>query len=262
MTSEAATITPARGFIAEHAHYTDDAGFWEGHALRLGGPVLDLGAAAGRITVPVAALGVHVVAVDADPEMLEVLMQRAADAGCAASITPVVGDMSTCPLPPQVSLAIVPMNTLQVLLDPESRATTFARIADALRPGGELIFDLSVPDFDDIAARIGDVIPTGNHRDHATGALLAHTATYDALDLPSRTLDFRIIVDRLLPDGTRAHDERAHRVHLYAPDEVRALIAAAGLEVVSVHAGFHGEPFSADASERQVWRCRRPGAPA
>ena len=46
MRADVADISPARGFIAEHAHYMDDAGFWEAHAARLGGPVIDLGAAA------------------------------------------------------------------------------------------------------------------------------------------------------------------------------------------------------------------------
>ena len=45
------SISPARGFLAEHAHYDEDAGFWEDHADRPGGPVVDLGTAAGRIAV-------------------------------------------------------------------------------------------------------------------------------------------------------------------------------------------------------------------
>lgn len=259
MTSEMVTTTPARGFIQEHAHYLDDAGFWERHAARLGGPVLDLGCAAGRIAVPIASRGVQVIAVDDDPEMLDVLAGRATEAGCAGRITPVVADMAAFMPPPDLALVIVPMNTLQVLLAPDERASVFGRVAAALRPGGEFIFDLSVPDFDDITARLGEVIPTGTYRDSATGAVLTHTAVYDALDLPSRTLDFRVIIDRDLPDGTRTHDERPHRVHLYDPDEVRSLLTRAGLEVRALHAGFHGEPFDAAASERQVWRCARPG---
>ena len=74
-------ISPARGFMAEHAHYDDDAGFWERHADRLGGPVCDEGAAAGRVSLRLASRGHEVWAVDTDPEMLEVLVERAAGAG-------------------------------------------------------------------------------------------------------------------------------------------------------------------------------------
>jgi SAM-dependent methyltransferase len=258
--SDVITISPARGFAAEHAHYLDDAGFWRAHAERLGGPVLDLGAAAGRIAVEVAAVGVDVFALDADPEMLQVLRERADAAGVAAHITTIEGRMEDADLPSGIALAIVPMNTLQVLVDAGARTRTFARVAQTLRPGGEFIFDLSVPDLDDISDWLGDVIPTGSHHDPDTGAVLVHTAVYDALDPVTRTLDFRVIVDRTLPDGVQAHDERHHHVHLYTPDEVRALATNAGLEIMAVDGGFSAEPFDPRQSERQVWRCRRPEA--
>ena len=252
--------SPARGFVAEHAHYGDDAGFWEAHATRLGGPVLDLGAAAGRVAIAIAGLGIPVVAVDADPEMLDVLSERAEQAGVAALIETVVGRMGACALPGDTALAIVPMNTLQVLVGADDRAATFRSVAACLRPGGEFIFDLSVPDIDDISARLGEIIPTGQYVDPATGVRLAHTAVYDAIDASHRTLDFRVVVDRTFPDGTTAHDERLHHVHLYEPDEVHTLVTDAGLEVLTLHAGFHSEPFDAVRSERQVWRCRAPEA--
>ena len=102
--TDALALSPARGFIAEHAHYVDDAGYWEAQAARLGGPVVDLGCAAGRIAVPLAAAGHDVVAVDADPEMLAVLMERAAEAGVADRIHPVAAPMQHAPLPAGVPL--------------------------------------------------------------------------------------------------------------------------------------------------------------
>jgi SAM-dependent methyltransferase len=250
--------SPARGFMAEHAHYSDDSGFWDAHAMRLGGPVLDLGAAAGRVAIPIALLGVPVVAVDSDPEMLDVLRARAEEAGVAALVETIEGRMGACALPRDTALAIVPMNTLQVLVGADERDATFRDVAACLRPGGEFVFDLSVPDLDDIADRLGDVIPTGTHLDADSGALLVHTAVYDAIDPDTRTLDFRVIVDRTLPDGTPVHDERTHHVHLYTPEEVRALALNARLEIVALDGGFAGERFDPERSERQVWRCRRP----
>ena len=260
--TEATSISPARGFVAEHAHYGDDAGFWDAHAARLGGPVIDLGAAAGRVCIPIAALGIPVTAVDADQEMLDVLRERADAAGVAQHITTLCGRMGACPLPGGAALVIVPMNTLQVLVAPDERRRAFADIAAALRADGEFIFDLSVPDLDDIVDRLGEIIPTGEHVDTESGAVLVHTATYDAIDQETRTLDFRVIIDRTFPDGSRSHDERAHHVHLYTPDEVEGLVTGAGLDIVAVDAGFRGEPFDPDHAERQVWRCRKPGVTA
>ena len=260
--TETLHISPATGFIAEHAHYLDDAGFWEAHARRLGGPVIDVGAAAGRVTIALAALGLQVFATDTDPEMLAVLDARARAAGVDAHITTVQARLGIDPLPAPAALVIVPMNTLQVLVDPTHRRQAFADVASALMPAGEFIFDLSVPDLDDIAAQLGEVLPTGHSIDIDTQAVLTHTAMYDAIDADTRTLDFRVIIDRVFPDGSGAHDERPHHVHLFTPDEVRQLVHDAGLEVVSVHAGFHDEPFDPVDSERQVWRCRKPGAVA
>ena len=67
---EGTLITPARGFMAEHDHYHDDDGFWEAHADRLGGPVCDVGAAAGRISLRVAE-GVCLEGRDADGTLAE-----------------------------------------------------------------------------------------------------------------------------------------------------------------------------------------------
>jgi SAM-dependent methyltransferase len=258
--TDVVTTSAAQGFVAEHAHYCDDAGFWLAHAERLGGPVLDLGAAAGRVAIDIAAAGIPVIALDADPEMLQVLRERADAAGVIAPITLMTGRMEERDLPSDLALVIVPMNTLQVLVNADDRARTFAHVARALRPGGEFIFDLSVPDLDDIVDRVGALISTGTHHDADSGAFLVHTAVYDALDRDTRTLDFRIIVDRTLPDGTQVHDERSHHVHLYTPEEVRALAVQAGLEIVAIDGGFSGERFEPQHSERQVWRCRRPEA--
>ncbi len=252
---------PARGFITEHAHYLDDAGFWQAHAVRLGGPVVELGAAVGRIAVSLAAAGLSVIAVDSDAAMLAVLMERAAEAGVQARITPLLGDMAHVALPCPTPLIIVPMNTLQVLVAPDDRRALFASVASALPPGGEFIFDLTVPDLRDAVAAMGNIIPTGQHRDSATGDVLVHSAVFDVVDPTTHTVDFRVIIDRHLADGSCAHDERRHLVHLYEPAEVGALVEAAGLTTIAVHAGFHGEPFDPTHAERQVWRCVKPGGP-
>ncbi|MFZ4756101.1 MAG: class I SAM-dependent methyltransferase [Miltoncostaeaceae bacterium] len=261
MRAEVADISPARGFIAEHAHYMDDAGFWEAHAARLGGPVIDLGAAAGRTAIPIALLGIDVIAVDSDPEMLAVIRERAGGTPAAARITLVEASMEGAALPTGAALVIVPMNTLQVLLDPDDRAQCFAHVAASLRPHGEFIFDLAVPDLDAIEWALGDTISTGRSRDPASGDVLVHTAVFDSLDRATHTLDFRVIVERAGTAGSTQRVERRHLVHLYTHDEVQALVQSAGLTVLAVHSGFSGERFT-DSSERQVWRCAHPGPTA
>ena len=169
--------------------------------------------------------------------------------------------MQDAALPVGAALVIVPMNTLQVLVDPVDRALCFAHVAASLRRGGEFIFDLAVPDLDAIEWAIGDTISTGRSRDPASGDVLVHTAVFDSLDRTSHTLDFRVIVERADAAGSTQRVERRHLVHLYTYDEVQALVASAGLTVLAVHSGFRGERFT-DSSERQVWRCACQGPTA
>lgn len=254
--SPALTISPARGFIAEHAHYDDDIGFWEAHADRLGGPVCDLGAAAGRVTVRIAARGHDVWAVDTDPEMLEVLMERASAAGVEARVHPVLGSM-TDPLPvDDAALVAIPMNSLQLLLAPEERIACLRHAATGLRPDGEMIFDLAMPHLDVTSELRGCVLDTGHSVDAASGDLLMHRAIFDEVDVASGDVALRLLIDRIHPDGSRTTVERGHRLHLYAPEEIPAVAAEAGLVVLSADGGFRGERLTADC-ERHVWRLGR-----
>src|SRR5205823_1495015 len=85
----------AERFAIEHAHYTEDLPHWRRLARELGSPVLDLGAAVGRVALPLAADGAEVWALDADPDMLAELGRRLAetDAHLAGRVHPVHGDL-------------------------------------------------------------------------------------------------------------------------------------------------------------------------
>ena len=252
-------ISPARGFIAEHAHYDDDLGFWEDHADRLGGPVCDLGAAAGRVSVRVAARGHHVWAVDTDPEMLEVLVERASREGVIDRVHPVAGSMTDALPVREAGLVAVPMNSLQLLLDPSDRLACLAHASRGLRADGEMIFDLAMPHLEVTADLRGCVLDTGHSIDAENGDLLLHTATFDEVDTATGDVALRLMIERIRPDGSRATVERGHRLHLYDPDEIPPLAQAAGLRVVGVQGGFRDEPLSAD-SERHVWRLAKDAA--
>ena len=60
----------ARRFALEHAHYVQDIPYWRAAAARCGSPVLDLGAATGRVAIPLARDGHEVWALDRSGAML------------------------------------------------------------------------------------------------------------------------------------------------------------------------------------------------
>lgn len=249
--------TRAGRFLAEHAHYDADIPFWRELAARQGGPVLDLGAAAGRVAIPLARDGHEVWALDSDPAMLAELAGAAGreDAGVAARVRPVRGDLRRLDLPGRFPLVLLAMNTLQVLLTPGDQVACLAGVRRHLAPGGLLAFDVALPDIAEVQSTLGVLRATGVHHDAAGGATLFHSAVYDDFDPVSQTLEFTLFVDERGRDGRLARHVRPHRVHLYLPAELRHLVARAGLAVAEEHGGFDGEPLS-PASERQVYVCR------
>lgn len=248
----------AAGFAREHAHHTEDLALWRAVASRSGGPVLDLGCAAGRVAVPLARDGCEVWALDADPAMLVEVAQAAAAAGpeVAARVRTVPGDLRGFRLGVRVPLAIAAMNTLQLLLTPEDQLACLTAVRDHLTDDGEMWFDVSMPDVADVAGAIGLVRSGPRHRDEATGALLVHSSWYDGWDPVTGTAEYSLRIDTITADGAVTSVVREHAVHLFTPGEIIHLAARAGFEIVQSWGGFAGEPLEAGAAH-QVHRLRR-----
>lgn len=247
----------ARRFALEHAHYVQDIPYWRAAAARCGSPVLDLGAATGRVAIPLARDGHEVWALDRSGAMLAELGRRLErePADVRARVRPVAGDLAALRLAVEFRLVIAAMNTLQVLTDPADRLACLRGVRAHLAPGGELAFEVGYPDPDEIVATMGIERSSGHHRDGAGGPLLLHSGWYDAWDPETRTLEFTLRNEEHRPGEPVRDFLRRHRVHLFWPDEIEALLAEAGLEAVEVTGDFAGTPLGS-ASERQVYRCR------
>jgi SAM-dependent methyltransferase len=118
----------------ECGDYREDLAFWRSLAAQTGGPVLDVGAGTGRVTLELAASGVAVVALDLEAELLTALRHRAR----GLPVETVVADARRFTLPQRFSLVLVPMQTLQLLGGREGRAAFLRRALAHLRPGGLL----------------------------------------------------------------------------------------------------------------------------
>jgi SAM-dependent methyltransferase len=243
-------------FLREHAHYRDDIAFWRRNAERLGSPVLDLGAAAGRVALCLARDGHEVWALDRSPEMLAQIARTVdAEPSLAGRIHPVVGDMRGFTLDRRFALVLIAMNTLQALTEPDDQLACLRAVREHLAPGGELIFDVALPDPAEIAETLGEERTAGEFVDPVSGATLAHSAWYDTWDPVTQTLEFTHRIRETGADGTSREFVRCHRVHLFMPVELDHLLARAGLETIDVLGDFGGAPVGPGA-ETQIRRCR------
>ncbi|HUA70483.1 MAG TPA: class I SAM-dependent methyltransferase [Solirubrobacteraceae bacterium] len=115
--------------------YVEDLALWRELAADAGGPVLDVGAGTGRVTLELAARGVDVVALDVDERLLAALAARAD----GLPVETVVADARQFSLDGRrFSLIIVPMQTLQLFGGRPGRAAFLRCALDHLEPGGVL----------------------------------------------------------------------------------------------------------------------------
>lgn len=107
------------------------------------GPVLELGIGTGRVAIPLCQRGITVHGIDASPAMIRKL--RSSPGG--EDIRVVQGDFSDFDTGPEsYSLIYVVFSTFFALLTQEAQIRCFRSAARALKPDGQFVLEVSVPD--------------------------------------------------------------------------------------------------------------------
>src|SRR6516164_5281512 len=108
--------------------YSEDLALWRALADAAGGPVLDVGAGTGRVTLELARRGVPVVALDVSAPLLAALACRAAE----LPVETVTADARAFRLDRRFALIVVPMQTLQLFGGRAGRAAFLRRALEHL----------------------------------------------------------------------------------------------------------------------------------
>ncbi|MFL5906001.1 MAG: class I SAM-dependent methyltransferase [Solirubrobacterales bacterium] len=120
----------------EFGSYEADLPHWVELAEMAGGPVLELGAGAGRVALHLAGRGHEVIAVERDADLAGELRRAAEHSDLA--ITVLDGDLSSpsdLDLRTSPALMIGPLHVIQVL-DGAARPVLLARLRELIAPGG------------------------------------------------------------------------------------------------------------------------------
>ena len=217
------------GVIEDISFYVDEALQAAAH------PVVELGVGTGRIAIPIAQAGVHVIGVDASLGMLQVCAARAAEAGVAERLDLRQGDLRQPPVRERVLLVTCPFRAFLHLSTDDDRLQALRAARELLLEGGRLVFDVFRPSQEDIEETHGRWIEREPGIDER--------ADWD-LDEQTLTLSVR-----------GSHSETTMRLWWLEPERWLALLGDAGFAVESVYGWFDRRPYS--GGEDTVFVARR-----
>ena len=230
------------------------------------GELLELGAGTGRISIPLAARGHKIAAVDRMRAMLD-RMQEKLDAleeegnSPSGSIEMVHGEITTLPFEEQsISLCIAPFNVLMHLYRWEELLQCFREVYRVLEPGGTFAFDVLLPDLEwlHLDPEKRHCITHFVHPE--TGKKMVYSTNHE-YDHDTQICHIRIYYDEANSGRFRRRGEPKQLVHLshrqIFPEEARVLLSWAGFEIEAVSGDFLGLSLNQDV-ESQVFVCRKP----
>ena len=217
----------------ECASYAADLPLWEELAERQEGPVLELGCGTGRVALHLARRGHRVYGLDRDPELLDVLAERAADsfrtrvgrksdAPDGGVVEPVCADAREFQLPEPVALALAPTHLLQLIPTAAGRGECLRSVAAALRPGGLFAATIieEMPEADDAPPPLPDVREVDGW-------------VYSSLAVEAAVGPGEIVVRRLRhavsPEGELSEEPNEVRIATFSAASLEADAEAAGL---------------------------------
>ena len=219
-------------------------------ARRARGPVLELGAGTGRITLALLRAGVEVTAVDRSADMLARARERAAQLprGEQARLRLVQGDLRSLSLGQRFPLILAPFNLFMHMYTRADLERALACVRAHLRPHGKLAFDVLMPDLGVLRRDPNRYYRCRPVFDPSDGQRYAYAErfSYDPqAQLQTVTMQFQRL------DKPSEEHEIVLALRFYFPSELEALLHYNGFRVLSHRGDFAGAELDAD-SESQV----------
>ena len=256
-----ATYEPDLYDLVTPDSFRGDAEWYRQKAKDCGGPILELGAGTGRITVAIAQDGGVIHALDADRRMLASLRRKvnALPTEVQQRIVVIEGDMRDFHLDERFALVIAPFRAFLHNLTEEDQLACLRCAREHLRPGGRLAFNVFHPSLEYMAQNAGALAGvwrwTGTHASPGGGQIIRSVAhRYDTVRQQVCSLDR---YEDYGPDGNlrRTYLQRLDLAYLY-PSQIQCRLEQAGFREIQIAGGFDGRPFANDGDELVVEAAR------
>ncbi|WP_050436364.1 class I SAM-dependent methyltransferase [Chondromyces crocatus] len=239
-----------------YARRTEDVAYYVDLASKHGGPILEVGCGNGRITLPIARLGLDIVGVDRSAPMLDDLRRRMQQepTHTVDRIDVRRGDMRRLRLGRRFPLVICPFNAFLHLYERKDVEAFLARTREHLTPNGSLVFDVSMPQPSELARDPARAYSTPRFRypDASSSSMLVRYSErfdYDKL----RQVLFVAMEFSPVNGGDSWMTPLAHRQ--FHPQELEALLHYNGFRITSLEGDFEGSAATSD-SESLVFHCK------
>jgi SAM-dependent methyltransferase len=215
-----------------------DLPFWLSLAEREAGPVVEWGAGTGRISVPLAAAGHDVTAIEISGRMVERGEEK------SESVEWVVGDMRGVDPKRHYGLAICAFNSFLCLRSVDDALAFLRNAHEHLVLGGLLGIEVSAFSPEELVDPPGG--PALRHdftRELGDGRLERFSVSH--YDAATQLMHMRLFYERYDASGT-LENRRAHdlTIRVVGQSELDLMLRLTGFEVEAVYGGFEGELFT------------------
>ena len=227
--------------------------FWCRMAQQFGGPVLELACGTGLVAIPVAAMGLSVTGVDLAAPMLAHAQAKAERE--EVDVRWIQADVRDLAVPRRFGFAILTGNAFQAFLSPADQAALLETVHRHLAPEGVFGFETRNPAGHDLRDE-PEGPPELDYVDVAGRRVLLSSS--QRWDEAAQVMHWTTV--RRWTGGDGAPRERTSRIacRFTGPDEIEALLEAAGFEIIAQYGDWDFTPFRA-RGERLITLCRRRG---
>jgi len=233
-----------------------DVAFFVAETAEVEGPVLELTAGTGRLSLPLVEAGVELTCVDRSRGMLDVLSRKLEERGLHADVR--CADVCDLALPARFGLAILPFQSFMEIVGDGPQRAALAAVHGCLAPGGRFICTLHNPAVRraqvDERLRVVGRFPTPDGTLVVSGfeqggdPVVTRLQYFESFDAGGHLRH-----KRLLPMEF-AFVER---------DEFASMAEASGFRVVELYGDYDRTPFEPEHSPVMIWVLeKRGGGPA